>query len=173
MEYWDLLDAAGNPIGRTHLRGEPVPKGLYHRIVSVWTVDETDRLLLTLRAKEKESYPLYWENTAGSVLAGEESKEAAVRELLEETGLKANASDLRRLHSHFGNTTLWDTYFLRGRFRNCKIVLQPGETADARWCTMEELEEMIRRGDLAQPVVDRFRIVCPLLVEAMRATARG
>lgn len=170
MEYWDLLDKKGNPIGKTHLRGVPIPRGLYHRIVSVWTVDETNRLLVTLRAAEKESYPLYWENTAGSVLAGESSRDAAVRELREETGLMANAADLKLLHSHFGNTTLWDTYFLRGCFRDSRIVLQPGETVDARWCTTEELEEMIFRGEMAQPVVDRYRIVYPSLMEAIRTT---
>ena len=52
MELWDLLDKDRNPLGRTHPRGRqyPMPPHTYHTVVSVFTVDRQNRLLLTRRA---------------------------------------------------------------------------------------------------------------------------
>ena len=36
-------------------------------------------------------------------------------------------------------------------------MLQPGETSDARWVTLDELREMIRAGLVAKPIARRFR----------------
>ena len=38
-----------------------------------------------------------------------------------------------------------------------EIVLQPGETCGARLVSFSEMEEMIRRGEVALPVANRFR----------------
>ena len=72
MELWDLLDKDRNPLGLTHPRGRqyPMPRGTYHTVVSVFTVDAQNRLLLTLRAPTKGMYPNYWEFTGGSGVAG-------------------------------------------------------------------------------------------------------
>ena len=88
MELWDLLDKNRTPLGLTHPRGRrsPMPPHTYHTVVSVFTVDTQNRLLLTLRAPTKGMYPNYWEFTCGSGIAGENSLTSAHRELLEETG---------------------------------------------------------------------------------------
>lgn len=51
-------------------------------VVEVWTVNSEKNILVTLRYASKEIYPNKWENSGGSALAGETSKQAAVRELL-------------------------------------------------------------------------------------------
>ena len=57
MELWDLLDESRRPLGRTQRRGAPMRPDEYHVVVEIWTVDDGGRILLTLRAPEKEAYP--------------------------------------------------------------------------------------------------------------------
>ena len=91
MELWDLLDKDRRPLGQTHPRGRqyPMPHGTYHTVVTVYTVDDRGRLLLTRRAACKGMYPGWWEVTGGSGIAGEDSLTSARRELREETGITA------------------------------------------------------------------------------------
>ena len=72
MELWDLLDKDRRPLGQTHPRGRqyPMPHGTYHTVVTVYTVDDRGRLLLTRRAACKGMYPGWWEVTGGSGIAG-------------------------------------------------------------------------------------------------------
>ena len=72
MELWDLLDKNRKPLGITHPRGRqyPMPPHTYHTVVTVFTVDASNRILLTLRAPTKGMYPNYWEFTGGSGVAG-------------------------------------------------------------------------------------------------------
>jgi len=151
MEHWDLFDGARNPLGKTRLRGTPGNPGEYHIVVSIWTVDSTGNILLTLRDPAKESYPDRWENTGGSALAGETSRQAAVRELYEETGIVACESDLLLLGEQIARDSFVDHYLLRRDVPIAEIRLQAGETADAKWVTMDTLVEMIADLTLANP----------------------
>lgn len=156
MELWDLYDSKRNPLGRTHRRGTPCARGEYHVVVSVWTVDSQSRVLLTLRDPAKESYPNHWENTGGSVLAGETSLSAAVRELEEETGILASADELILVGSEITRDSFVDHYLLRRDLPLDEVRLQPGETADAKWVSLAELDAMIADLSLAKPIGEQF-----------------
>lgn len=156
MEHWDLYDRERNPLGRIHPRGAPCARGEYHVVVSVWTVDSQNNVLLTLRDPAKESYPSHWENTGGSALAGETSRSAAVRELEEETGILAREDELILVGSEITRDTFVDHYLLRRDLPLSEVRLQPGETADARWVTLAELDAMIADLSLAKPIGEQF-----------------
>ena len=156
MEYWDLYDHNRAPIRHTHLRGTPCLPGEYHVVVSIWTVDSHGNILLTLRDPIKESYPNHWENTGGSVLAGETSLQAAVRELEEETGIVATEAELRFLATETTRDTFVDHYFLRRDLPLSDIRLQKGETADAKWVSLPELDSMVADLSLAKPIGEQF-----------------
>lgn len=47
-----------------------------------------DKFLVVKRAEERERYPSHWEFPSGFMEGDEDVKEAALRELMEETGLK-------------------------------------------------------------------------------------
>ena len=49
-EIWDLYDAQGRATGKTMLRGEGVPQGLYHICVHIWPVNSRGELLIQRRA---------------------------------------------------------------------------------------------------------------------------
>jgi isopentenyldiphosphate isomerase len=81
MEIWDLYTAEGQKTGRTILRGEKLPAGLYHMVCEVLVRHKDGSYLLMRLAPEKKIYPNCWEATAGgSALAGEAPLEAARRE---------------------------------------------------------------------------------------------
>ena len=159
MEYWDLYDIDKKPLGRTHRRGEPVPEGMYHLGADIWTVNSRGEILLTLRAPEKHTWPNEWENTCGSVLAGETPLEGALRELREETGIAARPEELILLTEHLDGNTFGHSYLLRRDAAIEALTLQPGETVAARWVTPEELDAMVARPTGARPVGSRLPFV--------------
>lgn len=156
MEHWDLFDGARNPLGKTRLRGTPGTPGEYHIVVSIWTVNSHGNILLTLRDSAKESYPNCWENTGGSALAGETSRQAAVRELEEETGIVASEDELVLIGIEPTRDSFVDHYLLRRDVPLGEIRLQEGETADAKWVTLAELDAMIVDLSLAKPIGEQF-----------------
>jgi len=97
MELMDLLDAEGNPTGRTLRRGRPVPPGLYYNYVQIFVCNEHGQLLVQKRSWKKRTQPGVWAVTCGVVSAGESSRDTAHRELLEEVGLDIPAEAFRSL----------------------------------------------------------------------------
>ena len=102
----------------------------------------------------------------GSALAGEDSRTAVRRELREETGLAARPEALRLLDTAWGTSSAVDIY-LYAMAGTAQIRLQPGETADYRWVSLEELAGMMDAGLIAAPIVPRLRQVWPALKAAM------
>jgi isopentenyldiphosphate isomerase len=156
MEYWDLYTEDRQRTGRTHRRGNPLEEGTLHLVVSVWVVDRSGRFLLTLRSPDKELYPGFWENTAGSALAGETSRQAAVRELYEETGIGVDEGALRFLGTQKSRDAFVDLYLAVVDDPLPEIRLQPGETVDAKWVDAACLDRMMANGSVAKPVARRF-----------------
>ena len=124
MELWDLYDENRIPTGETHVRGERIPEGSYHLVVHVWIRNERGEYLISRRSASRPTYPLLWECVGGSVLAGEDSRSAALRETLEEVGIRlparggrgrlyppARQGGRRSVRGHSGCVAL----FLRGR----------------------------------------------------------
>lgn len=157
MELLDIYDANRNRTGRVHRRWDRLSRGDYILVVCVWVADDRGRLLLTLRAPEKNGCPNTWENSGGAVKAGETSRQAIARELYEETGLRVEQSEFLLLESDRTRDTFYDFYFVRHPAPLEQIVLQPGETADARWVTLDEMEEMMDAGVVAPPIARRFQ----------------
>lgn len=156
MELWDLLDEKRQPLNKMHNREDNMIIGQYHVVVGIWTVNSNNEILLTLRHPDKKEYPNFWENTAGSVLAGETIREGAVRELFEETGIVANEDELFLLGTKKEETAFVDTYILRRDVKISELTMQEGETIDAQWVTLDKLDRMIKLGAIALPVVKRL-----------------
>lgn len=87
-ELWDLYTRDKKVSGKTHVRGVwPIPDGYYHMIVHAWIKNSKGEFLMSQRAATRPSHPLEWECVGGSVIKGETSLEAAIREIKEEVGL--------------------------------------------------------------------------------------
>ena len=175
MELWDLLDKDRNSLGITHPRGRqyPMPRGTYHTVVSVFTVDASNRLLLTLRAPTKGMYPNYWEFTGGSGVAGEDSLTSAHRELSEETGIDCPAEELVFLGTIREPSAFMDCYLCRldKAGEDVSVTLQEWETVDFKWVTFCELETMIHKGLIPPPCAMRYGFVKQALTDLVGGDA--
>jgi len=73
-------------------------EGLLHREVHVWFVTPDGGIIFQRRAKDKDTYPDLLDATVGGhVEPGESYLDAAIKETMEETGLKLNPVDLHEL----------------------------------------------------------------------------
>lgn len=155
MEFNDVYDENRRLTGRVHQRGTPWRPGEYGLVVCVWVYDGYGKLLLTRRAPEK-SYAGTWENSGGAAQAGETSRAAIARELLEETGIRAAREEFELLATVLDKNIFYDHYCLRDCTPLEKIRLLPGETDGAKWVTFEEVHQMIRRGQICDMIAEQF-----------------
>lgn len=80
-ELWDVYDENRILTGDTVKRSShPRNKDEYHLVVHIWIKNKSGEWLISKRAPNK-FYPLLWECTGGSALAGESSLDAALRRL--------------------------------------------------------------------------------------------
>ncbi len=146
QELWDVLDGDRRPTGRTHPRGIPLPEGEYHTVVLILLQNAKGEYLITRRAPNK-GFPNMWEFTGGSALAGDDSRSAAVREVLEETGIVLDPAKGRLLSTERRNDCFMDLWHFDCDFDLSAVTLQEGETTTARAATREEIVQMERDGE--------------------------
>lgn len=155
MEFNDIYDKERNLTGRKHRRGTIWKKGEFGLVVCVWVYDGKGKLLLTRRAPEK-SFAGTWENSGGAVQAGENSLQAIVRELAEETGIHAKPEEFELMESAREKNCHFDFYCLYRDIPIEQVVLQPGETDDAKWATFEQIHEMIENQEICKIIAKQF-----------------
>ena len=151
MEYFDLYTADMKPLGRSIQRGVQVPRGEYHIVVQIMTVNRKGEILLTQRVPEKTSGGK-WECSGGCAISGETSREAAVRELREETGLRVSTEDITLEWTLTTDSMLRDFYIVTKDARLESLMLQATEVCAAKWVTFERLEEMVHTGQTTRTV---------------------
>ena len=146
MEYWDIYDKDRRCTGRTMRRGDLPAPGDYHIVVQVWVTDGNGRFMITQRAPGKP-YPLRWEPTAGSVLAGETSEQAALREVKEEIGIDLDPKQGKRIGSFRYDDWVCpgflDVYVFVRQFSENDVRMQEDEVVAAHWMDRKEIMERI------------------------------
>ena len=151
-EFWDILDSSGNKIGRLHKRGEPMADDDFHLVVHVWIVNINGKLLISKRTVNK-NFPLMWECTGGSAVAGDDSLTTAIKEAQEELGINLvpeNGSIFTRIKRDFegmGGDDFVDVWIFRQEVNIDEITFNPDETCDAKWASPYEICKMINNGE--------------------------
>ncbi|MFV0400570.1 MAG: NUDIX domain-containing protein [Oscillospiraceae bacterium] len=120
----------------------------------------------------KATWPGKWSPAGGAVVAGENCLQGAVRELEEETGISAREEELLLLHSFSGDHYFLDSYLVCKDIPLERLVLQPGETIDAKWVSLSELEAMMQEGLTAEPMENHIPPVWQKLVAALEREQR-
>ena len=154
-ELNDIYDENRCLTGRVHQRGAPWLPGEYGLVVCVWVCDGKGHFLLTRRAEGK-SFAGTWENSGGAAQAGETSRQAIARELLEETGIRASEEEFELLDSYKDRNIFFDHYCLKREIHLKDIVLQPGETDDVMWASFGKIHWMIRTGKICRIIGRQF-----------------
>lgn len=144
-ELWDVYDIHRKHTGRLHRRGELLPAGDYHLVVEVWIQNSSGQFLLTKRSPNK-GFPNMWETTGGSVLAGEDSLTAALREAREEMGLKLDPDRGDFLFTLLREDSFKDVWLFRQNVSLEDIILQPEETTDKMYTDRDTILEIREMG---------------------------
>ena len=147
MEIWDLYDRDRRPTGETHERGKPLPEGRYHMVVHVVIFNTKGEMLIQQRQPFKEGWPNLWDITVGgSAVAGDNSRTAAEREVLEEIGLPLDLSgEQPRLTVPF-DVGFDDIYILTRDVDLTKLRLQESEVQAVKWADEAEVLAMLSDG---------------------------
>ena len=126
--------------------------GEYHLTV-LGVVERNDgKFLITRHVMTKAWAPGWWEVSGGAALAGEDSKDAVLREIKEETGLDVSDWDGGYLFTYHrenpgeGDNYFVDVYRFCGAFEEADIHLQEEETAGYHLATAEEIKELGSQG---------------------------
>ena len=156
MELWDLYDKDRKPLNRTHVRGEAFAEGEYYVSCEIWVRNSKGEFLITKRHPDKKAGNL-WEFAGGGTLAGETTTQSAVRELKEETGIQSQESELQLFATYQHKNYFLDLFLLNKDVEISNIVLQPGETIDAKWASEETILQMIDNEEFVYSVSLRFK----------------
>ena len=147
MELWDLYTEDREKTGLTHPRGEKMPKGYCRLSVHICIFNEKHEMLIQQRQPFKESWSGMWDLTVGgSAVAGEDSRTAAHRELMEEIGLAHDFSHDRPALTWHYSTGFDDIYILHAEPDLASLTLQEEEVQAVRWADEAEICRLIREG---------------------------
>ena len=148
MELWDILNAKGEPTGKTVIRGgSTLRSGEYHLVVHIWPVNEYGSLLIQKRSKTKRLMPGIWAATGGAAISGESSFTAAARELYEELGIPSSEDSLRFVTRIKRRNSFVDVWTIKTKAKVPELKLQKSEVAEAKWVNKTTLSNMIQNGE--------------------------
>ena len=147
MELWDLYDRDRIPTGEIHPRGTPLPRGRYHMVVHVVIFNTKGEMLIQQRQPFKEGWPNLWDITVGgSAIAGDDSRSAAEREVMEELGLPIDLSDeMPKIILPF-DQGFDDIYIITMDVDLSALHLQESEVQAVRWAGMEDIFALMKAG---------------------------
>lgn len=153
MEYWDIYNEKKERTGRTMKRNDWILQdGEYHLTV-LGVIRHTDgRFLITKRVETKSWAPGWWEVSGGGVRAGEDSIDAVIREVKEETGLDVTMEDGELLFTYHrenpgeGDNYFVDVYRFTVDFDEKDLVLQSAEVDGYRLATADEIRKLGEEG---------------------------
>ena len=153
MEYWDIYDADKKRTGRLMKRNDWCLKdGEYHLSVLGVVMRPDGRFLITKRVMTKAWAPGWWEVSGGAAQAGEESYDAVLREVREETGLDVSNAKGGYVFTYLrenpgeGDNYFVDVYRFVLDFKEEDLKLQTEETDGYRLATAEEIKELAEQG---------------------------
>lgn len=155
MELLDIVDENNNLTGEKLDRKAVHEKGLWHREISVFIMNEKNEMLVQKRASTKKFYPNTWSLCAGHIDAGEQPIKSAIRELEEEVGLVATENELisigiqktSKARDEVINNHFKYIYLIRTNNKLEDYKIQYEELSGLRYITIEELKKIMENKD--------------------------
>lgn len=155
MEIWDGYLIDGTLANRDLVRGEPIPKGLYHLVCEILVRHTDGDYLLMRRDFRKPNDGGRYEATAGgSALKGENKESCARRELLEETGISSDA--LAEIGQYTSHDTIYYNFLCVTDCEKSSVSLQEGETISYKWISEEDFIAFVNSNEM----IDAQKVRC-------------
>lgn len=146
-EKWDVYSVDRIKLAKTVTSDNELLDDEYRIVVGVCIFNSSNQLLIQQRQSSKKNWANMWDITAsGSVISGETSSEAATRELKEELDIAISFDNkLPQLSISF-TKGFEDYYFIEADIKLDTITYQKEEVKNARWASLEEVNEMMDQG---------------------------
>lgn len=147
-EFFDVLNEFGEFTGETATRKECHEKGLWHRAVYAFIIDNDSNILLQKRSGNKKLWPNLWDVTVGGhVDSGEFGRQALIREVKEELGIEINDNDIKYLvgstsvntKGEIINKHYNECYLITKKVDLSQIILQEEEVSEVKYFPKEEI----------------------------------
>ena len=156
MEIWDGYFIDGTLANQDLIRGEKIPKGLYHIVCDVLVRHIDGDYLLMQRDFCKSNYGGYFEATAGgSALKGEDILACAKRELFEETGIVSGSFEL--IGQHTSSDTIYYSFLCVTDCDKTQVTLQKGETVSYKWISEKDFIKFVNSDDMIDIQKERYK----------------
>ncbi|PLW79995.1 hypothetical protein C0585_04880 [Candidatus Woesearchaeota archaeon] len=150
MSYDDLIDVVddNDEVIDTKTKKEVMEQVLPHRGVNIILFNSKDEIFVHQRSLDKKAYPGYWAFLFGGFVdAGESHDEAALRELEEESGIKADKLEFLK---YFRYQTRSDDWFgkLYRLISDENVKIQEEEIEKGFFIHLSELDDFIKNNKI-------------------------
>lgn len=158
MELIDVVDENNNLTGKIEDKDIVHAKGMYHREISVWMMNQNGEILLQKRAMSKKQHPGKWSIVAGHIQAGETPIQGAIRETKEEVGIDVLEDELeliecKKEEGDFPEVRQYNNYFdyvyfLTVDYKIEEYIIQIEELSEIRYITIEDfIKELVEEKE--------------------------
>ena len=162
MEYWDIYDEKKQKTGRTMKRNDwNMQPDEYHLTVLGVLKRPDGRYLITQRKLDKEWGAGWWEVPGGGVNAGEDSRDAVIREIREETGLTVTLdTGFRAVVTYSPKPDVMkDVIYFAAEYIGGEAHRQVEEVTELCWVPAEEAAAHITFEN-DKDVLRKYRVYC-------------
>lgn len=151
-EKFDVLNELGQFTGKIATRDECHEKGLWHRAIYAFIIDDNSNVLLQKRSANKKLWPNKWDvSLGGHVNAGEFGRQALIRECKEELGIDITDDEIKYIVS---TTSVYNKPgYINNHYDECYIItknisvddltLQEEEVSSAKYFSKEDIIKRI------------------------------
>ena len=155
-EKFDVLNELGEFTGEIATRQECHKRGLWHRAVYAFIIDDKGNILLQKRSGNKKLWPNMWDVTVGGhVDAGEFGRQALIREVKEELGIIINDNDIKYLVSSTSINEQGD--LINKHYIECYLITKNIDISDVK-IQKEEVSEVryFSKGELLKRISNNY-----------------
>ncbi len=142
QELLQCYDEQGNPSGsKTRAEIKEGSEDCWCGVVNVWVVNDDGRLLCSKRSDGLSGNPGKWQTYfGGHIPAGLGFREAAVKELGEEIGVRFEDRDFFFIHRGKDdvNRKFFESYTVRFNGKVEDLHFSDGEITEVRWMSIDE-----------------------------------
>ena len=143
MEYLDLYNEKKEKTGKTIVRGEQIPVGLYKMISVIFIENNNNEFLFQFTSKEKGHV---WAVPGGHVKSGDNAEETIIKEVEEEMGYTLDKDKLKHIHTFMKNSIIAEVYYIKEDIDLNALILQEEEVESVKWLTHEEIDKLTNEG---------------------------
>ncbi len=142
-ELLDVYDKNGNKTGEVIERYCHEKNGAFYLCTHAYIITPENKFIIQKRSLKKKYFPGIWDVTCGAVSSGENSLEAARREVFEELGLDVTGCEYTLVGRSIYKDCFSDVYFFFSPYSANDCVIDTAEVGEVKEVTKEELLDLI------------------------------